>query len=86
MRRRLLVAALAATMLIATAGVAGAITWGQTDGDGHPHVVQLLFVQDGYGYYGCSGTLMSPTIVLTAGHCTGWVDGSGNQQPNDGKT
>jgi hypothetical protein len=86
MKRRLLIATLAAFMLIATAGVANAITWGQTDGDRHPHVVQLLFVQDGVGYYGCSGTLLTSTVVLTAGHCTGWVDSNGDLQPNDGKT
>jgi hypothetical protein len=83
MRRKFLVAALATALLTATAGVAGAITWGQFDGEEHPHVVQLLFVQDGVGWYGCSGTLMSPDVVLTAGHCSGWVDGNGDLQPNE---
>jgi len=86
MRRKILVAALAAVLVIATAGAAGAITWGVPDGEGHPNVVQLLFVQNGEGYYGCSGTLLTPTLVLTAGHCTGWVDEYGVQQSNDGKT
>lgn len=86
MRRRLVVAVLATVLTVATAGVAAAITWGQPDGNGHPHVVQLLFVQNGDGYYGCSGTLLSPYVVLTAGHCTGWIDAAGNQHPNDGVT
>ncbi|MBI5157569.1 MAG: trypsin-like serine protease [Acidimicrobiia bacterium] len=86
MRRRLLVTALATVLTVISAGVAAAITWGEPDGEGHPHVVQLLFVQNGDGYYGCSGTLLSPYVVLTAGHCTGWIDANGVQHPNDGVT
>jgi hypothetical protein len=85
-RIRIVVAGVALATTIAIAVPAGAITWGQPDGDGHPHVVNLLFAQNGVGYYSCSGTLLSPTLVLTAGHCTGWLDAAGNLQPNDGKT
>lgn len=70
-------------LLLTVVAPASAITWGQPDGDDHPHVVQLLFVQDGEGFFGCSGTLLTPTLVLTAGHCAGWLDDEGNLQPND---
>lgn len=86
MKQRLITVLVAVGLFATTAVAAGAITWGQPDGDAHPQVVQLLFVQNGDGYYGCSGTMLSPYVVLTAGHCTGWVDDDGNLQPNDGAT
>jgi hypothetical protein len=46
-----------------------AITWGQPDGTAHPNVVNLIFEQPG-GLYSCTGTLLTPYVVLTAGHCT----------------
>ena len=46
-----------------------AITWGQPDGNAHPNVVNLIFERPA-GLYSCTGTLLSPTVVLTAGHCT----------------
>jgi hypothetical protein len=51
-----------------TTGVSS-VTGGSPDGTAHPHVGVLLFVQNGEGYYSCTGTLMSPTVMLTAGHC-----------------
>jgi len=47
-----------------------AITDGVLDGNGHPHVVLLIADQDGGPAWRCSATLLSPTVVLTAGHCT----------------
>jgi hypothetical protein len=61
-------AAMAVTATLATVP-AQAITWGQPDGDAHPHVVALLFQQSD-GYYSCTGTLVTPYVVVTAGHCT----------------
>ncbi len=49
---------------------AGAITDGTLDGNGHPHVVLLLMEVNGAPAFRCSGTLLSPTVLLTAGHCT----------------
>lgn len=60
----------AAIGLAAAAMPAAAITWGAPDGDDHPNVVALLFVQNGVGYFSCTGTLLTPYVVLTAGHCT----------------
>lgn len=62
--------AVTAISAMAFAGAVQAITWGQPDEDDHPHVVTLLFVQNGVGYYSCTGTLLTPYVVLTAGHCT----------------
>lgn len=47
------------------------VTFGQPDvNNDFPHVVTLLFAQNGVGFYSCTGTLLSSTVVLTAGHCT----------------
>jgi secreted trypsin-like serine protease len=49
----------------------GAVTDGELDGNGHPYV-GLMVAQDADGnpLWRCSGTLLSPTLFLTAGHCT----------------
>ena len=59
---------LAAAALCASAW---AVTDGALDGDGHPYV-GLMVAQDADGnpLWRCSGTLLSPTLFLTAGHCT----------------
>ena len=72
MRRILVVLGSLAALVLSATG-AQAITWGQPDGDKHPHVVTLLFVQGGVGYYSCTGTMLDEDTVLTAGHCTGTV-------------
>jgi V8-like Glu-specific endopeptidase len=48
-----------------------AITHGQLDGDAHPAVVLLLMEVNGVPAFRCSASLLSPTVVLTAGHCAG---------------
>jgi hypothetical protein len=63
----LLIAVVAVLLGVTTP--AAAITWGQRDGTDHPHVVALLFLRSD-GFYSCSGTLLTPYVVLTAGHCT----------------
>lgn len=47
------------------------ITHGTLDGSAHPAVVLIVMDVAGSPAFRCSGTLMSPTIVVTAGHCAG---------------
>jgi len=69
--KRLAIAWICSLLLVmSAAGVASAVTDGELDGDAHPHVVLLLMEVGGEPMYRCSATLLSPTVVLTAGHCT----------------
>lgn len=52
---------------------ASRITNGTVDGSAHPAVVLIVMDVAGRPAYRCSGTLISPTVVLTAGHCAGQV-------------
>jgi len=50
---------------------AAAITYGdQDEDDGHPYVGLAVFFDGSGPLWSCSGTLLSPTVFLTAGHCT----------------
>lgn len=97
MRHKALITALAALALIGlTAPPASAITDGVPDGDNHPHVGLMVAFVDGAPAWRCSGTLISPTLYLTAGHCTFgadhveiWFDAdvrdaTANNYPNEG--
>ena len=60
----------AATLMITLATVpALAITGGQPDGEGHPNVAMIVFYDDA-GRFRCTATLASPTVLITAAHCT----------------
>jgi len=50
---------------------AAAITGGELDGEGHPNVGLMIADIDGEPVWRCSGTLIAPTVFLTAGHCAG---------------
>jgi secreted trypsin-like serine protease len=55
----------------ASALPAVAIKNGELDGNNHPYVgLMVAQDEDGTPLWRCSGTLLSPTIFLTAGHCT----------------
>jgi hypothetical protein len=71
MRRRTTLIALALALVaaaLAGAAPALAITGGQRD-TVHTNVGLVRFATTA-GRFRCSGTLISPTVVLTAGHCT----------------
>jgi len=69
--RRVLLVLAVLTGLVLTASPAGAIVNGAADGNAHPNVgglVNATRYSDGTWLY-CSGTLISPTVFLTAAHC-----------------
>lgn len=58
-------------LALVTVRPAAAVTDGELDGNRHPYV-GLMVAQDANGnpLWRCSGTLLSSTLFLTAGHCT----------------
>lgn len=77
MIRKLALLATAAVLLSAVP--ASAITSGQPDAGEHPYVGELIFFDadfidsrfdDPGGWFGCSATMLSSTVIVTAGHCT----------------
>lgn len=84
MRQRATVAALTLVGLFVAAMPAAAVTFGQPDDGANPNVGFIFLATDTVAADGtvetavtrCSGTLISPTVVLTAAHCIGdrhWV-------------
>lgn len=65
MRRSVPALVLALLVAVLVVVPAAAITGGQPDGNRHPYV-GIVFNVNNF----CSGTLLSPTVFLTAGHCT----------------
>jgi trypsin len=47
------------------------ITNGTVDGNDHPAVVLIIMDVGGKPAFRCSGTIIAPKVVLTAGHCAG---------------
>ena len=74
-RRTLLAAVVLVAMLVAVALPAAAITGGEPDGNRHPNVGLILFY-NAEGRFRCSATLVSPTVLVTAAHCTEGTLGS----------
>jgi len=71
MKKVLLLLAVLTAALSLGAAPASAITDGVPDGEGHPFVGLMVAKDaDGNPLFRCSGTLLSPTLFLTAGHCT----------------
>jgi hypothetical protein len=89
--KRTIVAASVAVLVLAVGLPAGAITQGTPDGGDHPMVGQLFFhvptvpdprFSEPGAWFACTGTLIAPTVVLTAGQCVFDVGLAG--EPNAG--
>jgi hypothetical protein len=80
MRRVVLVLATMSLAILLAGGVAQAIINGEPDrgANAHPYVGTLVTVPSSGEFKGhripiCSGTLISPRVFLTAGHCTDFL-------------
>jgi hypothetical protein len=93
--RRVVSIALVAAAALALAGLpASAITkGGRPDAHEHPFVGELLFYvpddldprfNDPGSWYSCTGTLLAPTVIVTAGHCTFGVGDEGESTTDHG--
>jgi hypothetical protein len=71
MKKLLRLCGIIAALSIFSAGPASAITNGDLDGNEHPYVGLMVALDaDGNPLWRCSGALISPTMYVTAGHCT----------------
>jgi hypothetical protein len=93
MRIRILTVLAAVVTLLGITTNAQAIKGGVADANQHPYVGQLLFYQptetdprftDPGGWFNCTGTLVNPTTVVTAGHCTFGTGRNGQPATTDG--
>ena len=70
-KQTLLVAIAVIALLVLAASPVAAVKNGELDGNGHPYVgLMVAQTAEGAPLWRCSGTLLSPTLFLTAGHCT----------------
>ena len=76
LRHALVVGAAALGLVAVPAVTASAITGGAPDGNGHPNVGIIFFYdQADHLRYRCTATLVTPTVLLTAAHCTAGTAG-----------
>jgi V8-like Glu-specific endopeptidase len=73
-RKILIVLSVTMSLAMLINGPAGAIVYGEFDGNRHPNVGAIVADWRDYGSGNlelfCSGTLISPDVFLTAAHCT----------------
>jgi hypothetical protein len=78
-KSRLFYLFIAVGIMLITVTPAHAIIAGETDGSRHPYVGAIDVRPTGRPIP-CTGTLISPTVFLTAGHCTQFFDAQGLTQ------
>lgn len=70
MKKITLILAIVVMLTMALAGTALAITDGELDNGGHPNVgLMIALTENDEPLWRCSGTMLSETVFLTAGHC-----------------
>ncbi|MEO7447506.1 MAG: trypsin-like serine protease [Humibacillus sp.] len=75
-RTFLLAAVAVAGLVTVPALTATAITGGTPDGERHPNVAVILFYDEADHFrYRCTATLVTPTVLVTAAHCTAGTAG-----------
>ena len=79
---KVLAAFAAAIAMLGVVSGASATTYGQPDGSLHPNVGAFIadFRQNGHPDVLCSGSLISPSVFLTAAHCTSYLESKGISQ------
>jgi Trypsin len=79
LRRNLALLASLFVVLAIGALPAGAVTGNYSDDTIHPYVALIAFYDDNDVFtHRCSGSLLTPTVFLTAGHCTDAATGATN--------
>jgi secreted trypsin-like serine protease len=77
MRRRLLVVLCALLVALVVAAPVSAITGTFVEDNEHPYVGLVVFYDEsGEFLWRCTGSLLTPTVLLTAGHCADTVGGA----------
>jgi len=67
---------LSVAFILCTVLPVGAIQFGTPDNNNHPYVVMCVFDVNGTPAWRTTGFLISPTVVITAGHGTYGTDGA----------
>jgi V8-like Glu-specific endopeptidase len=71
MRTKIFALIVVVVLMLVMVAPTAAITDGELDGNGHPYVgLMVAQTASGAPLWRCSGTLITPTLFLTAGHCT----------------
>jgi hypothetical protein len=69
--RKKLIAFILLVVILALVAPVSAVKYGQNDNNEHPYVGLIVFYDENdVPQWRCTGTLISPTLMVTAAHCT----------------